>query len=79
MPRPPSGSPLPSLPPAARRRELRLKMGLGQQQAADMLGVSRNTFGFWERDERTPKAGNARAYYAELRSWQQAKADRLDP
>jgi DNA-binding XRE family transcriptional regulator len=64
--------PLPLLPPAGLRVSLRTRMGLKQEDAAAELGVSKNSYGFWERGERTPNAGNIRMYYAQLYGWQQA-------
>lgn len=73
LPAPPGADgPLPVLPPVKYRRELREKMGIRQYEAANELKVSQNSYGFWERGERTPAPEHLRAYYEQLYRWQRA-------
>ncbi len=64
--------PLPVLPPMKERVMLRRRMGVRQREAARLLGVSANSFGYWERGDRIPDKEHIRVYYSLLYSWQQA-------
>lgn len=72
LPPPGEGGPLPVLPPPKKRYELRRRMGVTQKDAAEHLGVSANSFGYWERGDRQPDPVHIRVYYSQLYAWQQA-------
>jgi transcriptional regulator with XRE-family HTH domain len=64
--------PLPALPSPARRRKLRLAVGLTIIQAAAEMGVDRNTFSRWERGLVTIRPEDHHKYAAQLAGWQHA-------
>ena len=72
LPPPPSEGPLPRLPSPVVRIRLREQMGVSQREAAEQTGVSKNSYGMWERGDRDPRPQHARAYYSQLYGWQQA-------
>lgn len=47
-------------------------MGMTIREAAKEIGVSQNTYSFWERGVRKPKPDHHRAYYSQLSGWQEA-------
>ena len=61
------------LPSFDRRRELRLRHGLSQQDIADALGVERTTVLRWETTTTTPRGDAISRYVAAL----QRLADKL--
>jgi DNA-binding XRE family transcriptional regulator len=47
-------------------------MGILAKTAAKEIGVSANSFGYWERGERVPRPEHLRVYYSQLYRWQEA-------
>ena len=65
--------PLPALPPARERRELRDRMGVTMVEVAAWCGVTRETVRTWEAG-RTPNPRNHRRYAKLLAEWQESIA-----
>jgi DNA-binding transcriptional regulator YiaG len=67
----PFEGPLPELPPAWEREQLRKKMGLSITEAARLVKVSRQTFRRWETGA-TPSPLHQRIYHKLLTEWNAA-------
>ena len=39
-----------------RLKRLRIKMGISQQEVAELMGVRRETIGHWEREDNIPQS-----------------------
>lgn len=66
-----SREPVPRLPPAAERAELRKAFGVTQDEAAKALEVSRQTFNSWERGHSEPTGANRVKYADVLTKWRE--------
>ena len=58
------------LPTPKRRRAIRLRAGLVQQDVADALGVTREAVAKWETGDRAPRGELLQAYVALLQQLQ---------
>lgn len=60
------------LPSPSIRICVRVERGLSRQELGEILGVSRQTIGRWERGERTPRGSLLAAYVKALRVLQES-------
>ncbi|MET7775374.1 helix-turn-helix transcriptional regulator [Streptomyces mirabilis] len=60
------------LPAPARRREVRERAGLSQQELADVIGSTRQAVSHWEMGSRTPRGLLLARYVEAIRALQEA-------
>ncbi len=59
-----------SLPSPAVRKALRIEAGVTAAEAAEAVGVSRQSIIYWENGARRPRGANAEKYAEVLRAFQ---------